>query len=141
MRFFKIIRIAFLADCVLGVILDDMIPFALTLERPWKNNQRNISCIPAGSYVCKRIQSPKFGSTFEVQKVEGRSEILFHKGNINDDTHGCILIGEMYEPFGSDTGIAASGKGFKEFLSRTADIDFFTLKIEDHKIEFGGSLI
>lgn len=128
-----------MADCTLGVFLDDTLPFALTLERPWKNNQRNISCIPVGGYICKRIQSPKFGDTFEVQKVPGRSEILFHKGNIDDDTHGCILVGEMFEPLGSENAIRASRQGFKEFLWRTADKDFFTLKIEEHKIDFQGN--
>jgi len=56
-------------------------PFALTLEREWHLNERNISCIPAGNYQCKRVQSPKFGNTFEVKDVPHRSHILFHKGN------------------------------------------------------------
>ena len=30
-----------------------------TLELPWKDNQRNISCIPAGYYFCNRVADRK----------------------------------------------------------------------------------
>ena len=68
-----------------GVLINGGIPFGLTLERQWLNNQSNISCIPEGGYLCKRVKSPKFGNTFEVTDVTGRSHILFHKGNLDDD--------------------------------------------------------
>src|SRR3990167_5366010 len=76
----------------------ELIPFALTMERKWANNESGKSCIPRGEYICKRIISPKFGNTFEVMNVMKRSEILFHQGNLDDDSHGCILIGEMFDP-------------------------------------------
>jgi hypothetical protein len=98
-----------------GVLINNNVPFAVTLERPWNNNQRNISCIPTGRYVCKRVQSPKFGNTFEITNVTGRSHILFHKGNLDDDTHGCILIGEEYGKLKGEPAILASKKGFNEF--------------------------
>ena len=131
MRFFKLIRVASLADGTFGVLLDDNVPFCVTLERPWKDNQRNISCIPKGGYICKRIMSPKFGDTFEVQLVPDRSHILFHKGNLKEDTHGCIILGEMFEPLNEQNAVLSSGKAFKEFKWRTVDKDFFTLKIEE----------
>ena len=131
MRFFKLIRVASLADVTFGVLLDDDIPFCVTLERPWRNNQRNISCIPKGGYVCLKKDSPKFGKTYEVQKVEGRSHILFHKGNIADDTHGCIILGEMYEPLNEKNAVLSSGKAFKEFMSRLEGSNGFALKIEE----------
>ncbi|MCA1761303.1 MAG: DUF5675 family protein, partial [Bacteroidales bacterium] len=64
-----------------------------TLELPWRENKRNISCIPTGTYDVLRNNSPKFGKTFHLQSVPGRSEILIHKGNYNKDTQGCILVG------------------------------------------------
>lgn len=64
-----------------------------SLELPWKNNQRNISCIPEGSYIAKVHYSPKFGKCLWLQDVPGRSEILIHKGNYYTDIRGCILIG------------------------------------------------
>jgi len=122
-------RIAQIEDATYGVLLDDGLPFALSLERAWKNNEVGKSCIPKGTYICKRVQSPKFGDTFEVTGVPGRSAILFHKGNINDDSHGCILVGEQFNPVLGKNGIVASAEGFTEFLRRLSGLQQFTLTI------------
>jgi len=132
-RNFRLIRIAQTESETFGVLLDGKIPFCVTLERPWLANRRGISCIPDGYYMCRRIQSPRFGDTFEVIEVPNRSHILFHKGNLSDDTHGCILVGEQYEPLGGENAILASGKAFGEFRRRTEGIDDFFLNIETHR--------
>ena len=61
-----------------------------TIERPWLNNKPNISCIPAGIYTISPVDSPKFGLTYEVKDVIGRTHILFHKANIASELEGCI---------------------------------------------------
>lgn len=63
------------------------------LELPWMDNQRNISCIPVGTYQVVKHLSNKFGQCFWVQDVPGRSEILIHRGNYHTDIRGCILPG------------------------------------------------
>ncbi|MCL1888899.1 MAG: DUF5675 family protein [Desulfovibrionaceae bacterium] len=73
----------------------------VTLELPWRDNQPNISCIPAGKYICKPTISPKFGPCIGVQDVPGRANILIHAGNwagdkskgFITDSQGCILVG------------------------------------------------
>lgn len=123
-------RIASTKFGTFGVLMcKDEAPFAVTLERPWKNNEVSVSCIPADIYLCERIQSQRFGNTFEVTEVSGRSAILFHKGNINDDTHGCILIGEQFEIVKGVPGIVSSAKGFDEFLAVTKNFEKFILEI------------
>jgi hypothetical protein len=113
-----------------GVLIrEDGVPFALTLERPWRDNQRNVSCIHTGRYIAKRHVSPKFGETFWVQDVPGRSEILFHKGNIADDSHGCILVGEQFDPVKGEDGIVASKQGFDEFMRLTAGLEEIVVTI------------
>ncbi len=67
-----------------------------TLELGWKENQKNISCIPTGTYPVKIWESPKFGKCFLVENVPDRSSILIHAGNTKDDTQGCILIGTRF---------------------------------------------
>jgi len=130
MKLFKLLRIAKRDDGVFGVLIDNTLPFALTAERAWLNNEKGKSCIPAGTYICKRVNSPKFGNTFEVTNVIGRSEILFHKGNIDDDSRGCILVGEQFAVWQDNScSISASQAGFTEFLSRTAAINEFQLDI------------
>lgn len=130
MKIITIKRVAYRQDGTYGVIFDEGdLPFALTLERKWLNNKKGESCIPEGEYSCKRVVSPKFGDTFEVQNVPNRSEILFHKGNIEDDSHGCILIGEQFDPIKDRYGVLASREGFEEFKERLAGHDEFKLII------------
>lgn len=64
-----------------------------TLELQWKDNQRQISCIPAATYQCDMVNSPKFGRVYQVKDVPNRSHILIHAGNWIKDTSGCILVG------------------------------------------------
>jgi len=129
MGIFKLVRISMISDGTFGVLLEENIPFALTVERPWLNNEKGVSCIPGGSYTCRRIDSPKFGNTFEVTNVPGRTEILFHKGNVDDDSHGCIIIGEQFESLGGKVAVLSSAKGFSEFLDRLKNRVFFDLEI------------
>jgi hypothetical protein len=138
MKQMKMIRVADTGKATFSVFLDEGIPFAVTLERPWMNNQKSISCIPVGKYRVLRCRkspdygsqdSPRFGNTFQVFNVPGRGNILFHKGNIAGDTHGCITVGESFDPVSQQDGIVQSGKGFAEFLQRTAEIDEFELEI------------
>ena len=79
-----------------GVLRQGTIPFAVTLEPPWKDNTVGLSAIPPGTYRCVRMQSPHFGETFEITNVPGRSHVLFHKGNKLEDTEGCILVAEEF---------------------------------------------
>lgn len=64
-----------------------------SIELPWKDNAKGISCIPEGTYELNIYNSPKFGRCLIVKDVPGRDAILIHKGNYNSDTHGCILPG------------------------------------------------
>ena len=68
-----------------------------TLENPYINNERNISCIPEGVYDV-RIRLPRESATRDyihllVKDVPDRDWILFHRGNTAKDTSGCILVG------------------------------------------------
>ena len=119
-----------------GVLFSNGIPFALTLEPMWVNNVRNYSCIPIGKYKCERFDSPKFGDTFQIMDVPNRGNgeaIIFHKGNLDDDTRGCVLIGEQFGVLNSEPAILRSGDGFAEFMDKNKDVDEFDLTIKDMK--------
>ena len=67
------------------------------LELPWLGNQRNISCIPEGTYSTVHHTRPSGrGEALLVENVPGRSGILFHAGNVPSDTRGCPLVGDMW---------------------------------------------
>ena len=68
-----------------------------TLENPYINNERSISCIPEGEYKV-RLRTARESATREylhllVKDVPNRDWILFHRGNSAKDTSGCILVG------------------------------------------------
>ena len=116
-------------DGTFGVFIDELIPFALTLELPWKNNEPFVSCIPSGIYTCNRIKSPKFGNTFQIMDVPGRYDILLHRGNIKRNTEGCVIVGEQFEYLYNKVAVLASRKGFKEFMSKLKGENAFSLLI------------
>ena len=131
MRLFRILRVSDIEDGTFGVFFADYdIPFALTLERNWVQNKKEESCIPMGDYICQRIVSPKYGDVFEVINVPQRTHILVHKGNVEDDSKGCILIGEQFGFLKNKVAITHSGDGFNEFMNRLKGVSQFRLVIE-----------
>ena len=103
-----------------------------SLELPWLDNQRRVSCIPKGSYKAKKHNSPKFGSSLWLQDVPNRSEILVHKGNYHTDILGCILIGRFLKDINNDglIDVVESGKAVKELLAHLKDMDGIMIEIK-----------
>ena len=65
----------------------------LTVEEEWQGNKPRVSCIPTGVYLCHRTWYHGGGyETFEVMDVPGRSRILFHVANTENDLEGCLGI-------------------------------------------------
>ena len=92
-----LIRDTFTKESTIGRLFINGESFCDTLENPWLDNQRNISCIPEGQYKV-RLRLPRESATRDylhllVQDVPNRSYILFHIGNTAKDTSGCILLG------------------------------------------------
>jgi hypothetical protein len=62
-----------------------------TIELPWLQNKRNISCIPEGRYELKMRETKKRGQHLLVVNVKGRDGILIHPANdAKKDLQGCI---------------------------------------------------
>lgn len=62
-----------------------------TIELPWRNNQRQISCIPEGTYRLYRDLFPKHGDQLALHDVPGRDGILIHPANhALHELRGCI---------------------------------------------------
>jgi hypothetical protein len=92
-----LIRDTFSKESTIGELFLNGERMCDTLENPWVDNQRNISCIPEGVYPV-RLRLPRESATRDyihllVQDVPNRDWILFHRGNTAKDTSGCILVG------------------------------------------------
>lgn len=116
---------------IMGVLIkgSTYVPFCNTLELPWRNNTAFVSCIPSGIYICERVLSPTKGETFEITNVFNRSDILFHKGNIDDNTMGCILLGEGFGYIYNEPAITDSKLAFGEFMEMMKDEKEFRLDL------------
>lgn len=86
---------------MLSAQLDSLLEFK-TVELPWKENKRRVSCIPPGTYTAIKHNSPKFGPCLWIQDVPGRSEILIHPANYWHDLLGCIAPGEDHKHIDKD---------------------------------------
>jgi len=119
---FTLKTVSIIPDGCFGVLLHNEVPFAVTLERTYDEGKQ--IKIPAGIHRCHRSRYNKGGyDTFEIE-IEGHSRILFHKGNTELHSDGCVLVAESFAMFGGKPGIAMSGEGFGEFMKRATEDSF-----------------
>lgn len=85
--------------------LDDGTTFH-TAELPWRGNAHGLSCIPAGTYMFKKVDSPKHGPCYMGVDIPGRNSIEIHSANyagdvtigFRSDLLGCIALGKEVGP-------------------------------------------
>lgn len=74
-----------------GVLFVDGQFVCFTIELPWKDNARNVSCIPDGCYELELWFTDRFKHHLVVRDVPGRSGILIHPANdALKELRGCI---------------------------------------------------
>ena len=95
-----------------------------SIELPWRDNNVSISCIPKGTYMVEPFKSPKYGNTYIIKDVPGRSYILFHWGNwagdkskgFKSNSEGCILLGTKHGYLTNQFAVLNSRTTVKRFL-------------------------
>lgn len=92
-----------------------------TLERPWKNNLPEVSCIPKGEYRATLNSTSKFGfPVWQLQDVQGRSAIEIHPANLVSQLEGCIALGYSIHHFTKpDEDLEDSREAFNDFMEFT----------------------
>ncbi len=131
MKIVELIRLEESESGTFGVLRINKQVFCCTLEPADRENQVSVSSIPAQQYICRPVESPTHGGTFEVTNVPGRTHVLFHAGNVAANTEGCILLGEHFGKLKGERAILNSGWTFKEFL-REVGREPFHLTIYEH---------
>jgi len=109
-----------------------------TLELPWRDNKRQISCIPPDEYKVDMRLSNKYGRVYWVRKVPNRTYILIHSGNYAGDkskgfkSHvmGCILLGKKSGYLGGQVAILNSRIMVRAFMEEL-DYEPFMLRIQE----------
>lgn len=102
---------------------------ALSLERGWRNNENNVSCVPLGTYTAVFEYSPRFKQNlWELKNVPNRSECKFHSANYWYQLNGCIALGKTLKDINKDgyndvTSSRATMKAFHKILENETRVD------------------
>lgn len=102
----------------LGVLLHEGKTLAYTLELPWLDNQKSISCIPEGEYEVVSRETPHSRFKYKhyhILDVPNRSYILIHRGNYHRQIEGCVLVGKSWKDI--------DGDGYRDVVSSKDTLD------------------
>lgn len=127
--FLKIVRLEHSDKGMRGILLINGAFFATTLERPWIGNTQNISCIPEGNYKGRKYSSKRHGKTLKISDVINRTGIIFHVGNTQRDSEGCILLGDNFAK--SSTAIESSTSAVTRFKEVIKNETMFTVQVKN----------
>ncbi len=103
---------------------------AVTLEHSYDNKPK----IPNGTFTCKRGQHRLHGmtnafTTFEITGIAGHDNLLFHWGNYNKDSDGCVLVGKSVAFVAGSKMITQSRITFDQLMQSELSIDSFQLTV------------
>lgn len=121
--------------CDISTTDEDYFCVGLMHAFPDNGNNHYSPKLPPGNYICTRgihklhnlIQFETF-EVMNVPKFQGKkvSGILFHAGNYNSDSDGCILLGSSR----NGDMIMDSKLTFSKFMELQSDVDSFTLYVK-----------
>lgn len=113
-------------DGTFGVLTLDSGWNVRTGELPWRNNEKGLSSIPTGAYVCQWMNSPLHGWCYHVMSVPRRKEVEIHTANYCGDRQlgkmcdlrGCIALGYAVGLLSGQKSVLQSAAAIKEFHKR-----------------------
>lgn len=105
---------------------------AHTLEHSYDKKPK----LDLGAYKCVRGKHRLHGmvsdfETFEVKGVPGHTGILFHVGNFNSESDGCLLLGEGIAQSSKGQMVVGSKIAFKDFMNLMEGQNSFTLIVSE----------
>ena len=89
----ELVRFAHLDQGTLGKLTIPGGPTLYTVERPWKNNEPFISCIPSGVYPLEWDTTGRIKQVPRLRNTGVRTQINIHTANHAGELHGCIAPG------------------------------------------------
>lgn len=120
---------------VFGVMMDGDVPFCVSLTHAYGPDGKPI--VGVGSRFCQLgthvldVPGAQPFKTYEIMGVEGHTGLLFHPLNKEDQSKGCIGLGESFVLFGDIPGIADSRTAFGEFMNRAGGDTVIRLNVRE----------
>ena len=91
-------------------------------ELPWRDNQPNVSCVPAGHYRCVWTYSPRFRRyMYLLLGTQPRAGIRKHPANLmgaapyRTQLNGCIALGERLGWIDGQKALLLSAPAVRKF--------------------------
>lgn len=129
-----LMRVAILPSGAWGVLKWFGQPICVTLEHTYEGIRDPVrwTKIAPGRYTCERTRYHRGG--YDTWLIVGgdvtpQRRIMIHKGNDEDDSSGCVLVGEQYQPLNGRPAIQQSGKAFDELMLLSTDYDELELLV------------
>jgi hypothetical protein len=104
-----------------AMVLDDKLMF-VTLEP-------DDTFMKPGCYECRRFHGEKWPDTFGIL-VKGHNAVLFHIGNMEMETKGCVLLGLKTGYINGVRAVLESRVAFEAFMEYMGLDTGFTLFVE-----------
>lgn len=134
-----LIRTKYRSDGIFGELRTDDQKnelIAVTLEHAFPGSHGNfLPVIPEGDFICERGEHYLHGmttpfETFEVTGVDGHVGLLFHWGNFNKDSEGCILLGGVLSVNEKNEEMILNSKmAFEKFMALQKGLSSFELMV------------
>lgn len=115
----ELVRLEKSEQGLIGVLKINGAVFCMTLEP-------DTTFLKPGCYHCERFHGAKWPDTFEI-KVPGHTAVLFHAGNVEADTKGCVLLGSSAGKLKGERAVLNSGQTFRLFLEEFKGEQWFPL--------------
>lgn len=116
----EIVKFKETSNSIISQLFVDDLFECYILELPYRDNKKNISCIPEGFYhwVTRHTKDSKYPyKHIHIKDVPDRSFILVHIGNYPKDTKGCLCTGMSY---GNDV-VWNSEEAFNKLMSKISE--------------------
>lgn len=139
---FTLYRDSYSADGIFGLLLDENdVAVATTLEHAYPAKAEDVDTfepkLAPGVYTCLRGKHQLYGmdapfDAFEIMDVPSFqgvpvTGILFHVGNYNRDSEGCILLGQTIDV--GQKMVVRSREAFAAFMGGLVGVDSFQLTV------------
>ncbi len=130
----NLIRTQFGNDATNGLLFIDEVFECFTLEDQYQDKKvYGETCIPEGTYPVKFRTEGGFHNRYsakydfhkgmlEILEIPNFKWVLFHLGNTDENTAGCVLVGDTQQDLdvSKDGFIGSSGNAYKKFYPKVA---------------------
>tara|TARA_R100001460_G_scaffold53149_1_gene92092 strand:+ start:361 stop:948 length:588 start_codon:yes stop_codon:yes gene_type:complete len=130
----NLIRTQFGNDATNGLLFIDEVFECFTLEDQYQDKKvYGETCIPEGTYPVEFRKEGGFHNRYsakynfhkgmlEIKDIPNFKWVLFHLGNTDENTAGCVLVGDTQQDLdvSKDGFIGSSGNAYKKFYPKVA---------------------